>query len=111
VDTTVAYADAYPLLLRGWCAPVRTPPWFAYGPMVKVALDAATRRLEEGRELEVIDLRTCRAGPGLVYDSVKRTGRLVAVHEAPSNVGLAAEIAARVTEEWLLPRWRRRCCG
>jgi pyruvate dehydrogenase E1 component beta subunit len=36
---------------------------------------------------------------GPVYDSVKRTGRLVVVHEAPGNLGLGAELAARVTEE------------
>ena len=34
-----------------------------------------------------------------VFDSVRRTGRLVVVHEAPGNLGLGAEIAARVTEE------------
>jgi pyruvate dehydrogenase E1 component beta subunit len=34
-----------------------------------------------------------------VYASVRRTGRLVVVHEAAGNLGLGAEIAARVTEE------------
>jgi len=34
-----------------------------------------------------------------VFDSVRRTGRLVVVHEAASNGGLGAEIAARVTEQ------------
>jgi len=34
-----------------------------------------------------------------VYESVRKTGRLVVVHEAPSNIGLGAEIAARVTEK------------
>ena len=34
-----------------------------------------------------------------VFESVRRTGRLVVVHEAPSNLGLGAEIAARVTEQ------------
>ena len=36
---------------------------------------------------------------GPVYDSVRKTGRLVVVHEAPSNIGVGAEIAARVTEQ------------
>jgi 2-oxoisovalerate dehydrogenase E1 component beta subunit len=72
----------------------------AYGPMVRTALDAATAAAEDGRELEVIDLRTLSPlDLAPVYDSVRRTGRLVVVHEAPSNVGLGAEIAARVTEE------------
>jgi pyruvate dehydrogenase E1 component beta subunit len=34
-----------------------------------------------------------------VYESVRRTGRLIVVHEAPGNVGVGAEIAARTTEE------------
>jgi 2-oxoisovalerate dehydrogenase E1 component beta subunit len=72
----------------------------AYGPMVRTALDAATAAAEEGRELEVIDLRTLSPlDLGPVYDSVRRTGRLIVVHEAPGNLGLGAEIAARVTEE------------
>src|SRR5436189_2450143 len=71
----------------------------AYGPMVRTALDAATAAAEEGRELEVIDLRSLSPlDMTKVYESVRRTGRLVVVHEAPSNVGLGAEIAARVTE-------------
>jgi 2-oxoisovalerate dehydrogenase E1 component beta subunit len=72
----------------------------AYGPMVKVALDAAEAAAEDGRSLEVIDLRTLSPlDLGPVYDSVRRTGRCVVVHEAPGNLGLGAEIAARVTEE------------
>jgi 2-oxoisovalerate dehydrogenase E1 component beta subunit len=71
----------------------------AYGPMVRTALDAATAAAEEGRELEVIDLRSLSPlDLGPVYQSVRRTGRLVVVHEAPSNVSLSAEVAARVTE-------------
>jgi 2-oxoisovalerate dehydrogenase E1 component beta subunit len=71
----------------------------AYGPMVRTALDAASAAAEEGRELEVIDLRTLSPlDLDPVYASVRRTGRLVVVHEAPSNVGLGAEVAARVTE-------------
>jgi pyruvate dehydrogenase E1 component beta subunit len=34
-----------------------------------------------------------------VYASVRRTGRAVVVHEAPGNLGLGAELAARITEE------------
>ncbi|WP_281365075.1 transketolase C-terminal domain-containing protein [Phytohabitans houttuyneae] len=68
--------------------------------MVRTALDAATAAQEDGRELEVFDLRTLSPlDLEPVYESVRRTGRCVVVHEAPSNVGLGAEIAARVTEE------------
>jgi 2-oxoisovalerate dehydrogenase E1 component beta subunit len=72
----------------------------AYGPMVKVALEAAEAAAEDGRDLEVIDLRTLSPlDLGPAYDSVRKTGRCVVVHEAPGNLGLGAEIAARVTEE------------
>ena len=72
----------------------------AYGPMVKTSLDAATAAQEEGRSIEVIDLRSLSPlDLGPVYDSVRRSGRLVVVHEAAGNLGMGAEIAARVTEE------------
>jgi 2-oxoisovalerate dehydrogenase E1 component beta subunit len=70
-----------------------------YGPMVKVCLDAASAASEEGRDLEVIDLRTLSPlDLDTVRASVERTGRLVVVHEAPTFLGMGAEIAARVTE-------------
>ncbi len=72
----------------------------AYGPMVKVAMDAATAADDDGHSLEVIDLRTLSPlDMAPVYDSVRRTGHLIVVHEAPVNLGLGAEIAAKVTEE------------
>ena len=72
----------------------------AYGPMVRTCLDAATAAAADGRSLEVIDMRTLSPlDMDPVYDSVRRTGRLVVVHEAPSNVGLGAEIATRVMQE------------
>ena len=72
----------------------------AYGPMVRTALDAATAAAEDGRELEVIDLRSISPlDMGPVFESVRKTGRLVVVHEAPSNIGVGAEISARVTEQ------------
>jgi 2-oxoisovalerate dehydrogenase E1 component beta subunit len=72
----------------------------AYGPMVRTCLDAATAAAEDGRSLEVIDLRSLSPlDLTPVYDSVRRTGRLVVVHEAPGNLGIGAEVAARVTEE------------
>src|SRR5687767_1711728 len=71
----------------------------AYGPMVKTALQAAEAAAEEGRSLEVIDLRTLSPlDLEPVHESVRRTGRCVVVHEAQVTLGLGAEIAARVTE-------------
>ncbi len=72
----------------------------AYGPMVRTCLDAATAAAEEGRDLEVVDLRSLSPlDLPVVLDSVRRTRRLVVVHEAPSFIGIGAEIAARVSEE------------
>ncbi|MDH2429431.1 alpha-ketoacid dehydrogenase subunit beta [Sphaerisporangium sp. TRM90804] len=71
----------------------------AYGPMVKTCLEAATAAAEEGRSLEVVDLRSLSPlDTDLIFESVRKTGRCVVAHEAPVNSGLGAEIAARVTE-------------
>ncbi|HEY9475527.1 MAG TPA: alpha-ketoacid dehydrogenase subunit beta [Mycobacteriales bacterium] len=72
----------------------------AYGPMVRTAMEAAIAAADEGRDLEVIDLRTISPlDSDTVVASVRRTGRLVVVHEAAVSHGVGAEIAARVTEE------------
>jgi 2-oxoisovalerate dehydrogenase E1 component beta subunit len=72
----------------------------AYGPMVRTCLDAATAAAEEGRELEVIDLRSLSPlDMSVVVESAQKTGRVVSVHEAPVNLGLGAELSARITEE------------
>ena len=72
----------------------------AYGPMVKTCMDAATAAEEDGRSLEVVDLRSISPlDYPTVFESVRRTKRLVVVHEAPSFVGLGTELAARVQEE------------
>ncbi|WP_406291027.1 alpha-ketoacid dehydrogenase subunit beta [Embleya sp. NBC_00896] len=71
----------------------------AYGPMVATCLEAAAAAAEEGRELEVIDLRSLSPLDfDAVEESVERTHRLVVVHEAPSFLGIGAEIAATITE-------------
>ena len=96
VDT--AAADPYPLHAARVVRPGTDCTVVAYGPMVRTAVEAATA-VEGERSLEVVDLRSLSPlDLGPVYDSVRRTGRLVVVHEAPSNVGIAAEVAARVTE-------------
>jgi pyruvate dehydrogenase E1 component beta subunit len=72
----------------------------AYGPMVKTCLDAATAAQDEGRSVEVVDLRTLSPlDLPPIYASVRRTGRVVVVHEAPVTLGLGAEVAARISEE------------
>ena len=71
----------------------------SYGPMVKTCLAAAEVSAAEGRTLEVIDLRTLSPlDMAPVYESVRRTGRAVVAHEAHLNLGMGAELAARITE-------------
>ncbi|WP_031067683.1 alpha-ketoacid dehydrogenase subunit beta [Streptomyces sp. NRRL WC-3742] len=72
----------------------------AYGPMVKVCLEAAAAAEEDGRRLEVVDLRSLSPVDfRTLEESVKRTGRAVVVHEAPVFLGMGAELAARLTEK------------
>ena len=69
--------------------------------MVKTCLAAAEAAAEDGHDLEVIDLRIAvpaRHRPRSL-DSAQKTGRVVTVHEAPLNLGLGAELAARITEQ------------
>lgn len=71
----------------------------AYGPMVTAALQAAEIGAEEGVSIEVIDLRSLSpVDYPTILASVQKTGRAVVVHEAPTNVSLSSEIAARIAE-------------
>jgi 2-oxoisovalerate dehydrogenase E1 component beta subunit len=71
----------------------------AYGPTVATAIDAAAAASADGCELEVIDLRSLSPlDTDTVLESVRKTGRLIVVHEAAMTLGLGAEIAARVQE-------------
>ncbi|MCW2496831.1 alpha-ketoacid dehydrogenase subunit beta [Jatrophihabitans sp.] len=72
----------------------------AYGPTVATALTAAETLKVDGVEAEVIDLRSMSPlDMPTLLDSVRRTGRMVIVHEAPQSFGIGSEIAARVTEQ------------
>ncbi|MFE7629381.1 alpha-ketoacid dehydrogenase subunit beta [Kocuria sp. NPDC057446] len=71
----------------------------AYGPSVPTALAAAVTAAAEGRSLEVVDLRSIVPfDDETVAASVRRTGRVVVVAEAPGFASVAAEIVARVQE-------------
>jgi pyruvate dehydrogenase E1 component beta subunit len=71
----------------------------AYGPMVKTALEAAIAAGEERTSVEVVDLRTLSPlDMDPVLASVRKTGRVVVVHEAVVNLGMGAELAARISE-------------
>ncbi|GAA2339246.1 alpha-ketoacid dehydrogenase subunit beta [Streptomyces kunmingensis] len=70
-----------------------------YGPSVKLCLEVADAAATEGRSVEVVDLRSLSPlDIDTVERSVRRTGHLVVVHEAPTFVGPGAEIVAKVQE-------------
>ena len=94
--------DATPLPLHSAqvVRPGSTLTLVGYGPVLKTCLEAATAAAEDGHDLEVIDLRTLSPlDLDPVVESVRRTGRLVVVAEAPSELSVASEMAARVQEE------------
>ncbi len=67
----------------------------AWGTMLHRAAEAA-----EGFDCEIIDLMTLKPlDEETILNSVKKTGRLVIVHEATRNMGLGAEVAALAAEE------------
>jgi 2-oxoisovalerate dehydrogenase E1 component beta subunit len=71
-----------------------------YGTMVYAALEAAQHLEREGTSLEVIDLRSLLPfDEEMVMSSVKRTGRLILLHEDTLTGGLGGEIAARVADQ------------
>ncbi len=74
----------------------------AYGAMVPVAVEAAGMAAEKGWSVEVVDLRTLLPldAPTMLA-SVRKTGRVVIVHEAPRTCGYGAELAALVAEQAL----------
>jgi 2-oxoisovalerate dehydrogenase E1 component beta subunit len=67
---------------------------------VPVALKVAEVCAEEGRSIEVIDLRSLSPiDDATLLASLERTGRLVVAHEASQTLGLGAEIAARMQQQ------------
>jgi len=74
-----------------------------WGAMLYEALDAAQKCAAEGIDCEVVDLRTLwPLDIETVVASVKKTGRVVVVHEAPRSCGLGGEIVALVNEKAFL---------
>ncbi len=74
----------------------------SWGAMVSETLKASEQLSGEGIDAEVIDIATVKPLDGAtIHESVKRTGRLVVVHEAPVTCGFGAEVVARVAERAL----------
>ena len=76
----------------------------SYGAMVPVSLSAAEQAEEAlGVSMEVVDLRTLIPyDVKTVLESVRKTGRVIVIHEAPKTCGFGAELAATITEKALL---------
>jgi 2-oxoisovalerate dehydrogenase E1 component beta subunit len=74
-----------------------------YGTMLYVALESAHQLEREGISLEIIDLRSLLPfDEDMVMTSVKKTGRLILLHEDTLTGGLGGEIAARVVDQAFL---------
>lgn len=75
----------------------------AWGAMLYETLAAAEEVSGQGVSAEVIDLRTLwPLDIDTIVESVKKTGRLVVVHEAPKSCGFGAELVSLVLEKAFL---------
>jgi 2-oxoisovalerate dehydrogenase E1 component beta subunit len=75
----------------------------AWGAMLFEAIAAAEEVRAQGVEVELIDLRTLwPVDTDTVVESVKKTGRLLVVHEAPKACGFGAEMIAQICEHAFL---------
>ena len=73
---------------------------FTYGAMVHLAMEAASTLEKEGLELEIVDLRTLRPlDKECILESVKKTNKVILLHEDTRTGGISGEIAAIITEE------------
>ncbi len=71
----------------------------AYGTSVPLAREAAEAAAEEGRSVQVVDVRSLAPfDDETVTAAVRSTGRAVVIAEAPGYVSVASEIQARVFE-------------
>ena len=99
VDTSAPLDSMLPLDTARIVLPGDDVTLLCYGPLVRTCAEAAMAAREEGRSIEVIDLRSLSPlDIETIAASVTRTGRCVIAHEAPVYAGLGGEIAARVTE-------------
>lgn len=76
---------------------------FAYGAMLHVAMEAAELAAAKNINVEVVDIRTIAPFDiETITNSVKKTGRVVILHEACKTCGFGAEIAAQIAERCIL---------
>ncbi|MEO7538482.1 MAG: dehydrogenase E1 component subunit alpha/beta [Pyrinomonadaceae bacterium] len=71
-----------------------------FGALVERSNQAAKRLEQQGTSVEIIDLRTLVPYDWeTIAESVKKTSRVIVVHEDPLSYGYGAEIAARISDE------------
>ena len=71
-----------------------------YSAMVHLALEAASQLAQNGIEAEVLDLRTLiPLDEDAVLESVRKTSKVLVLHEAPKFGGFGGEIAAIIAEK------------
>jgi 2-oxoisovalerate dehydrogenase E1 component len=71
-----------------------------YGSLVRRSLMAAEKLAEEGFDVEVIDLRSLVPWDvETVYQSVRKTNRVLVAHEDQKSWGFGAEVAGRIAED------------
>lgn len=75
-----------------------------WGTQVQVLIEAALLVKERiNKSCEIIDLQTILPwDEETIYESAKKTGRILIAHEAPKTSGFGAELAAAIQEECLL---------
>lgn len=72
-----------------------------WGSAVYLALELARRSEEKGLSIEVIDLRTIiPLDEEIIFESLRKTSRVVVAHEDSITMGFGAEVAARIGEKY-----------
>jgi len=70
-----------------------------YGAMVHESNFAIRKLKEEGYSIELIDIRTMNPlDDETIFESVRKTGKAIVIHEDTLTAGFGAEIAARITD-------------
>ena len=72
----------------------------AYGFMYHRSMEAAQVLEKEGISAEVIDMRTISPWDReTIYESIKKTSKVVLIQESPKTGGVMGEVSASITEE------------
>ena len=100
VDTAAALDSALPMTTARTVMEGTDVTVLAYGPMVRTCVEAAVAAREDGRAVEVIDVRSLvPLDTQTILGSLARTHRLFTVEENPRLCGWGAEIVSIVADE------------